>query len=252
MAINVVREGSATASMKTWFQRIKVTATVMLPFVLACVLLNCALWQRTDFSEEPTWLWAGVGAAFYFVVWGMVAILALGRRLWRRSHGKPKKLYGFHPGPAAVLASGGRGRRLPVAGLRYVAEPAPGLEQLELGGDRFRQRSADGDHFADGHAAYRTSGARLHGRRAGMVGATRRVPDAHHSGLALAGGNGCICAACAALGAVGVAKLALHFDQRGAVVGGAQLSGAESGSQRPNQRQRGECCAGSEEWRYTL
>lgn len=92
MAINVVQEGSPTASMKTWFQRIKVTATVMLPFVLACVLLNCALWQRTDFSEEPTWLWAGAGAAFYFVVWGIVAIMALGRRLWRRSHGKPEKL----------------------------------------------------------------------------------------------------------------------------------------------------------------
>jgi hypothetical protein len=92
MAINVVQEGSPTASMKTWFQRIKVTATVMFPFVLACVLLNCALWQRTDLSEEPTWLWAGTGAAFYFVVWGIVAIMALGRRLWRRSHGKPEKL----------------------------------------------------------------------------------------------------------------------------------------------------------------
>ncbi len=92
MAINVVQEGSSTANMKTWFQRIKVTATVMLPFVLACVLLNCALWQRTDFSEEPTWLWAAAGAAFYFVVWGIVAILAMGRRLWRRTHGKPEKL----------------------------------------------------------------------------------------------------------------------------------------------------------------
>jgi len=92
MAINVVQEGSSTAKMKTWFQRIKVTATVMLPFVVACVLLNCAFWQRTDFSEEATWKWACAGAAFYLLVWGIVAIMALGRRWWRNRHGKPVKL----------------------------------------------------------------------------------------------------------------------------------------------------------------
>ncbi len=92
MAINVVQEGSSTAKMKTWFQRIKVTATVMLPFVVACVLLNCAFWQRTEFSEEATWKWACAGAAFYLLAWGIVAIMALGRRWWRRRHGKSVKL----------------------------------------------------------------------------------------------------------------------------------------------------------------
>ena len=92
MAINVVQEGSPTAVLQRWFQRIKVTATVMVPFVVACVLLNCALWQRKDFSKEATWLWAGAGAAFYLLVWGIVAIMALGRRRWRKSHAKPVKL----------------------------------------------------------------------------------------------------------------------------------------------------------------
>src|SRR5271165_1468966 len=92
MAINVVQEGSPPAKMMTWFQRIKVTATVMVPFVVACVLLNCAFWQRTDLSEEATWKWARAGGAFYLLVWGIVAIMALGRRWWRNRHDKPVKL----------------------------------------------------------------------------------------------------------------------------------------------------------------
>jgi hypothetical protein len=91
MAINVVQEAPSTAIMQTWFQRIKITATVMLPFVIACVLLNCGLWQRTDYGAEPTWKWALAGAVFYFVVWGIVAIMAAARRLWRARHGKPVK-----------------------------------------------------------------------------------------------------------------------------------------------------------------
>ena len=64
----------------------------MLPFVVACVLLNCALWQRTDYGEISIGWWALTGAAFYFVVWGIVAIMAWGRRLWRANRGKPVKL----------------------------------------------------------------------------------------------------------------------------------------------------------------
>ncbi|MGO9083795.1 MAG: patatin-like phospholipase family protein [Candidatus Sulfotelmatobacter sp.] len=91
MAVNVVSESPSTAIPQTWFQRVKVTLTVMLPFVVACVLLNGALWLRSDF-DAPTWVWALAGAAFYFVVWGAVAIMAWVRRLWRRHHGKPQKL----------------------------------------------------------------------------------------------------------------------------------------------------------------
>jgi predicted acylesterase/phospholipase RssA len=99
MAVNVVVEAPPNEIPKAWFQRIKawfrriqVTLTVMLPFVVACVLLNCALWQNLYFADKSIGLWAGVGAVFYFVVWGIVALMALGRRKLRKLHGKPIKL----------------------------------------------------------------------------------------------------------------------------------------------------------------
>jgi len=99
MAVNVVVEAPPNEIPKTWFQRIKawlrriqVTLTVMLPFVVACVLLNCALWQNLYFADKSIGLWAAAGAVFYFVVWGMVALMALGRRKLRQLHGKPIKL----------------------------------------------------------------------------------------------------------------------------------------------------------------
>src|SRR5258708_3947450 len=92
MAINVVQEAPSIAILETPFQRVKVTATVMLPFVATCVLLNCGLWQRTDYGAEPIWMWVIAGAAFYLVVWGVVAIMAKLRRLSRKRRGKPQKL----------------------------------------------------------------------------------------------------------------------------------------------------------------
>ena len=90
MAINVTQEGETTTILETPFQRVKVTATVLLPIVLSCILLNCGLW-RTEYSAESIWLWMGCGAAFYFIAWGAVAIMAAVRRLWRKNRGKPKK-----------------------------------------------------------------------------------------------------------------------------------------------------------------
>jgi hypothetical protein len=92
MAVNVVGEAPSTAIQQTAFQRVKVTVTVMLPFVASCVLLNCGLWQRTDYGDHPVWMWMIAGALFYLVVWGVVAIMAGARRLWRKSRGKPRKL----------------------------------------------------------------------------------------------------------------------------------------------------------------
>jgi len=89
MAVNVISQSPSAATLQTWFQRVKITVTVMVPFVVACVLLNGALWLRSDF-EAPTWAWALAGAAFYFVVWGVVAIMALVRRRWRKRQGKPE------------------------------------------------------------------------------------------------------------------------------------------------------------------
>ena len=92
MAINIVGEAPSTAVQETVFQRVKVTVTVMLPFVASCVLLNCGLWQRTDYADDPVWMWIVAGALFYFVVWGAVALMAWGRRIWRKRHGKVRKL----------------------------------------------------------------------------------------------------------------------------------------------------------------
>ena len=92
MALNVVQEVRSKAIFQTFFQRIKVTATVMVPFVIACVLLNCGLWfMSNDVVEVPLWQWALGGAGFYLAVWGIVAIMAAARRLWRRRREKPVK-----------------------------------------------------------------------------------------------------------------------------------------------------------------
>lgn len=92
MAFHVVREApSKVAQKKTFAQRLSIPATVMLPFVVACVLLNCALWQRMDYGDEPVRLWALAGAGFYFFVWGIVAILAKIRRHWRVRRQKPAR-----------------------------------------------------------------------------------------------------------------------------------------------------------------
>ena len=91
MAIEVVAEAPSSAVLQSWFQRIKVTVTVMLPFVVACVLLNCALWERTDLGAAPVWWWALAGAAFYAFVWGIVAAMAGIRRLLRKREGKRRK-----------------------------------------------------------------------------------------------------------------------------------------------------------------
>jgi predicted acylesterase/phospholipase RssA len=90
MAINVTQEGETTTILETPFQRVKVTATVLLPIVLSCILLNCGLW-RTELTAESVWVWMGCGAAFYLVAWGVVAIMAGLRRLWRKNRGKPRK-----------------------------------------------------------------------------------------------------------------------------------------------------------------
>ena len=92
MAINVVQAVPSKAIFQRFLQRIKVTATVMVPFVIACILLNCGLWRMSYLSQAPVWQWALAGAGFYFVVWGLVSIMAGFRRLWRRHQKKSAKL----------------------------------------------------------------------------------------------------------------------------------------------------------------
>ena len=90
MAINVTQEGESTTILETPFQRVKVTATVLLPIVLSCILLNCGLW-RTELTAES--MWGGWDAVRYFIslrgVWWR--LWPDFRRLWRKNRGKPKK-----------------------------------------------------------------------------------------------------------------------------------------------------------------
>ena len=99
MATNVTSEMRLDETPKTWFQRwkcwfrrVQVTATVMLPFVAACVLLNCALWQQLYLADKSIGLWAAVGAVFYLLSWGIVALMALGRRFLHRKDAKPRRM----------------------------------------------------------------------------------------------------------------------------------------------------------------
>lgn len=93
MAVNIVQEVQSKAIFQTFVQRIKVTATVMVPFVVACVLLNWGLRRLSDdITQAPIWQWALGGAGFYFAVWSFVAIMAALRRLRRKRREKPIKL----------------------------------------------------------------------------------------------------------------------------------------------------------------
>jgi len=84
MALNVVEQVPSDEVLKSRFQRFKIIVEVMLPFVVASVLLNCGLWNWLDLSKSPMWQWAVAGAIFYFLVWGIVALLAALRRLARK------------------------------------------------------------------------------------------------------------------------------------------------------------------------
>lgn len=93
IAFNVVDLTTITGGPRHWFQRIKVTATVMVPCFMASVLLNCGLWQRQpDLSGVPAWQWALAGAGFNLLVWGVVTLLVFYRRLRRKHRGKPKQV----------------------------------------------------------------------------------------------------------------------------------------------------------------
>jgi hypothetical protein len=92
MAADVAEQTTFIARPPSWFQRIKVTLTVMLPFVLAAVFLNCGLWQWLDLSSRFSLLdWAGAGAVFYLVVWGVTALAAESSRLFRKHQSQEQK-----------------------------------------------------------------------------------------------------------------------------------------------------------------
>ena len=82
MAVNVTEQIPSRKMLLTSFQRIKVTVTVLLPFGLACLLLNFGLWRWNQLADSPLWMWFAAGGAFYFLAWTTAAVPL---RLWRET-----------------------------------------------------------------------------------------------------------------------------------------------------------------------
>jgi hypothetical protein len=76
MAVNVVDLSSTEEGPRNWFGRVQITVTVIVPFVLASVLLNGGLWQWLDLAGSPMWQWSAAGAAVYFLIWLVGAMVA--------------------------------------------------------------------------------------------------------------------------------------------------------------------------------
>jgi len=86
MALNVADQIPSKEMLQTAFQRVKVTVMVILPFFLACLLLNSGLWRWRDVAANlPLWMWLAGWGGFYFVAWGVAAGLM---RLWREMREK--------------------------------------------------------------------------------------------------------------------------------------------------------------------
>jgi hypothetical protein len=90
MAVNIVDLAAQEEEVRRGLRRVnvKLTLTVMLPFVLSAVLLNGGLWQWLGLSASRTLAWAGAGTALYFLAWGSVAVAAWIRRSVRTSQVK--------------------------------------------------------------------------------------------------------------------------------------------------------------------
>ncbi|HXM21432.1 MAG TPA: patatin-like phospholipase family protein [Terriglobales bacterium] len=85
MAWNVADQIPSKEMLQTPFQRIKVTVTVILPFFLACLLLNFGFWRWKELAESPLWMWLLAAGVFYFVAWTVASVsLRLWREKWQR------------------------------------------------------------------------------------------------------------------------------------------------------------------------
>jgi predicted acylesterase/phospholipase RssA len=72
---------SPSEKVRAPFQRVKVLLTVILPFLLACLLFNSALWRwRVQGAAYPVLKWIVVWGCFYFLAWSVAAVSL---RLWR-------------------------------------------------------------------------------------------------------------------------------------------------------------------------
>lgn len=91
MAVNLVERAAVEGGPRHWFERIMLTVTVFVPFVLACVPLNWGLWLWRDLANSPVLYWAAAGAGFYFAVWGIAAFVGWALRSTRTPQGKEQR-----------------------------------------------------------------------------------------------------------------------------------------------------------------
>lgn len=75
MGLNVVEQLPSCDVLKKGIQRVKISVSVMLPFVAACLLLNAAVWRWSGLINSRLRYWALSGAGFYFAVWSLVALI---------------------------------------------------------------------------------------------------------------------------------------------------------------------------------
>jgi hypothetical protein len=84
MAWNVVDQIPASKIL-TPFQRVKVTVTVLLPFLLACLFLNSAFWKYKELPDYCLLTWILGGGTFYFLAWTLGAVpVRFYREVWQK------------------------------------------------------------------------------------------------------------------------------------------------------------------------
>ena len=66
VAWNTAEQTPSRQMLLTPFQRVKVTVTVIVPFVLACLLLNFGLWRWAELENSPLWQWVAAGGSLLF------------------------------------------------------------------------------------------------------------------------------------------------------------------------------------------
>jgi len=84
MALNMQDSDDPENLRSNTFKRVKVTVTVIVPFLAAALLVNCGLWSWAKPRQGPLLVWAVAGAVYYLLVWsvsfGLVSLIGLARR----------------------------------------------------------------------------------------------------------------------------------------------------------------------------
>jgi hypothetical protein len=108
LGVNVADQIPSRQMLLTTFQRVKVTVTVMVPFVLACLLLNFGLWRWSELGSSRGWMWFAAGAGFYFLAW-LVSVWLMLRREKRDKKSPDERMLSPTAFLLSSLASGAVG-----------------------------------------------------------------------------------------------------------------------------------------------